>query len=88
MKYQTQYKDSLRAKYEYSKWFEEKFRVQIYIEEIADGFLHYYKRKIDFLNANLDFLILEDLQQLIKNQNLKISQELINQVFTELQQKK
>ncbi len=88
LKYQTQYKDPLRAKYEYNKWFEEKFREQIYIEEITDGFLHFYKRKIDFVNVNLDVLVPEELDQWIKNKKLNVPPSLIKQIFSQFTQKK
>ncbi|WP_371804710.1 hypothetical protein [Candidatus Lokiarchaeum ossiferum] len=82
LKYKCLYKDPLRAKYKYNKWFEENFRCQIFIEEVEDGFLHFYKRKSDFTNANLDVTIPEDLKQWIKNKNMKVPQELIDHIYS------
>ena len=44
----------MRDSYAYKQWFSEKLGEKVWIEEIEDGFLHFYQTKEDFQRVNLD----------------------------------
>ena len=81
LKYTTNYKKPMRAKYEYTQWFANYFSELTRYEEVADGFLHFYKRRIDFINTNLDKFDPADLRQWLQNKHFNISEEFFQQLL-------
>ncbi|OLS12450.1 MAG: hypothetical protein RBG13Loki_3929 [Promethearchaeota archaeon CR_4] len=81
LKYTTNYKKPMRAKYEYILWFAKYFSELTDYEEVVDGFLHFYKRRIDFTNTNLDKFDPEDLRQWIQNKQFNISNDFLHQLL-------
>ncbi len=87
LKYITNYKKPMRANYNYLRWFAEYFHELTRHEEVVDGFLHFYKRRIDFINGNLDKLDPEQMRQWLKNRNTNLSEDVIQQFLALLPRK-
>jgi len=79
-KYRTNDKTPLRKNYQFTVWFAEKFKEEWFYEEIEDGFLHFYRKKEDFLNSNLNKCDPLELQQWLKNKNLKFTPEIMKEL--------
>ncbi len=81
LKYTTNHKKPMRVNYEYVQWFANYFHELVRTEEVVDGFLHFYKREIDFLNANLDKLDPQELRIWIRNKKSDIPEQVIHQLL-------
>lgn len=81
LKYTTNDKDPLRKNYQFTLWFADKFDELWMYEETENGFLHFYRRKEDFLNSNLNKCDSKELQQYLKNKKLKLSPEVMNHIL-------
>ncbi len=81
LKYTTNHKKPMRVNYEYIQWFANYFHEMVHTEEVVDGFLHFYKREIDFLNANLDKLDPQELRIWLKNKKPDILDDVIRQLL-------
>jgi len=82
LKYTANCKAPMRAAYEYSRWFFDQFHEGTTFEEVADGFLHFYQRREDFLNTLLDMLNPRDLQTWLQNKKYNIPEKLLQEVFS------
>ncbi len=87
LKYTTNYKKPLRVNYQYTQWFADYFHEMVRTEEVVDGFLHMFKREIDFMNANLDKLDPQELRIWLKNKKPDISEQVIHQLLQSLSEK-
>ena len=54
LRYKTNFKKPMRESYRYKQWFSEKLGEKVWIEEIEDGFLHFYQTVNDFKRVILD----------------------------------
>jgi len=80
LKYLTSDKEPLRKNYQFTQWFAEKFDEQWIYEETENGFLHFYRRKEDFLNSNLNKCDLNEMSQYLQNKQLKIMPEVLERM--------
>jgi hypothetical protein len=54
LRYRTNRKDPIRKNYSFTNQFAQMMNVFLTFEEVEDGFLNFYKRKDDFLDAQFD----------------------------------
>lgn len=54
LRYRTNFKKPMRESYRYKQWFSDNLGEKIWIEEIEDGFLHFYQTIEDFQRVILD----------------------------------
>ncbi len=54
LRYRTNFKQPMRDSYVYKQWFIDRLEEKVWIEEIEDGFLHFYQTKEDFQRVILD----------------------------------
>ncbi|MHA1647003.1 MAG: hypothetical protein ACTSVL_05470 [Promethearchaeota archaeon] len=80
LKYKTNYKDPMRENYNYAIWYADFFKENIYIEEVEDGFLHFYYEKKDYLNGNMNKLNFKELTLWLQKKNFHFPDKLMKKI--------
>ncbi len=70
LKYKTDYKDPIRINYNFTYKIVEFLGIQASFEEIHDGFLLFYKKKKDFMNASIDLNDIKGSIQWLKDRHI------------------
>ncbi|MHA1520085.1 MAG: hypothetical protein ACTSVZ_12010 [Promethearchaeota archaeon] len=77
LRYSTVYSNIVRENFQYFQWFSDQFDEFIHFEEISEGFLRFYQRKIDFLSNNMVRNNFSNIQDWLKLKKVSLSPELM-----------
>lgn len=81
LKYTTNYKAPLRENLQYFQWLSDQIHEYVHFEEISDGFLRFYQRKIDFLSNNLNRNSLPGVQKWLQLKQARIPTAILNKML-------
>ena len=88
LKYRANFKEPMRKNYDFGRWYADFFQENVFIEEIEDGFLHFFLEKDDFLDSNLNKMNPQEFQKWVKNKGIHFPEELLKEFFKILAEKK
>ena len=77
LRYITNFPDPVRENLRYFQWFSDQINEFIHFEEISDGFLRFYRNKLDYQSNNLIRNTMEGMQEWLKLKNVSLPQEIM-----------